>query len=230
MFKAPHRTAATLVVSSLCLPFAAVAANAVFTTESSFVAAAGATVIESFETTATGVRSLSPVTTPSFVVAPQAPSDAPIGVNGGPNTPNMGFGAAATDGVRYLTVYLPNAPQGALVFNLAAPTTAFGFNIIDYGEATGGLLSIATDFGAYSGGTQLASYSTGLANGNVQFFGIAQDQPFTRVVLTATGLDDAYALDKVYLSAPVPEPASAALALAGLAGLAGLRAHRRRKG
>lgn len=213
-----------------CLAQAASAADATFNTENSFVIAAGSTVIESFETTASSARSGAAVAATLFTVAPLLPSTALIGVNSAPDSPNPGYGAFATDGTRYFTVYAPGTSQGSLVFNLAAPTTVFGFNIIDYGEAAGGVLNIATNAGGYSTGVQLASYAfPTLGNGNAQFFGITQTAAFTQVVLFASGIDDAYGLDKIYLSAsPVSESGTAAMTLAGLASLAGLRIARRR--
>jgi hypothetical protein len=193
---------------------AAQAADSTFNTESSFVAAAGAALIESFETTAPRLRGTAPVATPRFTVSGGA---TPIGVQNGADSPDPGFGALATDGQRYLSVYLPNQPQGTLQFDLTQPATSFGFNITDVGEATG-VITLRTDAGAYIGGINLASFPPTFGNGNVQFFGLTQTLPFTKVFLTVTGLDDAYGLDKIYTTA-VPEPASAWLLVLGLTAL-----------
>jgi PEP-CTERM motif len=193
---------------------AAQAANSTFNTEASFVAAAGAAVIESFETTAPRSRSTASVATPRFTVSG---GSTPIGVQNGADSPDPGFGALATDGARYLSVYLPNQPQGTLQFDLTQPTTSFGFNITDVGEATG-VITLRTDTGAYIAGINLASFPPSFGNGNVQFFGLTQTVPFTKVFLTVTGLDDAYGLDKIYITA-VPEPTTAMLLALGLAAL-----------
>jgi hypothetical protein len=198
----------------VALPSSATAADATFTTEAAFVAAAGATRLESFETVATGLRGSAPVAAPLFTVTGLT---APIGVQSGPNTPNDGFGAGATDGTRYLSVYLPNQPQGTLRFDLASATTVFGFNIMDVGETTG-TVSIRTNSGAFSSETLLASYPPNLGNGNVQFFGLTQNLPFTQVFVTVSGSDDAFGIDKVSVIA-VPEPAAALLLLVGLVAL-----------
>ena len=200
------------------MPGLAQAANTTFLTESSFVAAAGAVSIESFEATAARLRGTVALVTPRFTLTG---GTTPIGVQNGVNNPEEAFGAVATDGVRFVSVYLPNQSQGTLVFDLAAPTTVFGFNITDTGE-TSGAISLRTDTGAYVGGINLATYPPGLANGNVQFFGLTQDLAFSRVFLTVTGVDDAYGLDKIYLSSvtAVPEPATVLLMGLGFAALA----------
>jgi hypothetical protein len=203
---------------------AAHAADSTFNTEASFVVAAGAAVIESFETTAPRSRSTAPVTTPRFTVSG---GTTPIGVQNGTDSPDPGFGALATDGQRYLSVYLPNQPQGTLQFDLTQPSTSFGFNITDVGETTG-LITLRTDTGAYIAGINLASFPPNFGNGNVQFFGLTQTQPFTRVFVTVTGLDDAYGLDKVYITA-VPEPATALLMVLGVATLLAASASQRRR-
>ncbi len=210
--------------ASITLPGLAQAANATFITESSFAAAAGSVNIESFEATAARVRSTAALATPLLTLTG---GTTPIGVQSGLNNPEQAFGAVATDGLRFVSVYLPNQPQGTLVFDLAAPTTAFGFNITDVGE-TAGTISLRTDTGAFVGGVNLTTFPPTFADGNVQFYGLTQNMAFSRVFLTVTGVDDAYGLDKIYVSAvtAVPEPASVMLMGLGLAALA-LKARRR---
>jgi hypothetical protein len=207
-----------LLAALSAAPGLAAAADQSFSSEAAFLLATGATSFESFESLAGAARSLAPIVAPLLTVTP---IDAPVGVQTGPASPENGFGAVATEGSHYLSVYLPNLPQGSLRITLAAPATAFGFNISDLGE-TAGTLTLQTNAGGFAGGLTLASYPALLGNGNVQFFGIQQDTPFTEILLTASGVDDAFGLDKLYVSA-VPEPAHAALLLAGLGLLAGLR-------
>lgn len=204
----------------LALPQAAHAANATFNTEASFLAAAGSTQLESFETLAPSLRSNATVVAPLFSLTGLT---APIGVQSAADSPNDGYGATATDGTHYVTVYLPNQPQGTLRFDLVSPSTVFGFNIVDVGEISG-TLSLSTNSGAFTSDQILATYPPTFGNGNVQYFGLTQDQPFTQVFLTVTGLDDAFGIDKVSVSA-VPEPTSALLLLSGLVAL-----RRRKKG
>jgi PEP-CTERM motif len=195
----------------LLLPGLVQAANATFSSET----------IESFETTAPRLRSTDPLATPLFTLTG---GTTPIGVQSGINMPEEAFGAVPTNGLRFLSVYLPNQPQGTLVFDLTSPAKAFGFNITDVGE-TAGVITLRTDTGAYAAGITVATFSSNLGNGNVQFYGLTQDQPFTRVFLTVTGLDDAYGLDKIYVTA-VPEPGSVLLMALGVAAL--VRQARRR--
>ncbi len=205
-----------LWLAALVLPGLAQAADQTFSSEASFLVASGATVFESFENLPARPRAAVPVATSLLLVNS---GNVPIGVQTGPDAPEAGFGAAATDGTHYLSVYLPNQPQGTITFFLANPTTSFGFNILDVGEATG-VISLRTGSGGFSGGAALAGYPPTLASGNVQFFGITQDQPFNVVELTVTGLDDAYGLDKIYVGGVVPEPGSALLFMGGAALLA----------
>ena len=199
----------------------AYAADSGFTSEASFVAAAGSTVIESFETTPGRSRGFSPVITPLLTATPGI---APVGVQTAPDSPETGFGAFAPDGTRYLSVYLPGAAQGTLRLDFATPTQVAGFNIIDVGE-TSGTVSLRTDTGFFSPGATFLSFPPTVGNGTVFFVGLTQTIAFSQLFIEVTGVDEAYGIDKVYLT-PVPEPATAASLLLGIALLARLRARR----
>lgn len=216
-------TAAALLLAGLSSTAWAVqpaVPDATYSDQAAFAAAAGALVTESFETTATSPRGLADIVAPLLTVRT---AGTPIGLLDGGD----GFGGGPADGQRFVSVYQPNQVQGPVQFKLAAPSQAFGFAMVDLGEVAG-TLTLTTDTGAYAGGVVLASFGGGLSSGNRQFFGITQTQAFSSVWLTASGLDDAYALDSVQLQAPVPEPGQLALLTLGLAGLAGVRALRRR--
>ncbi|MFG6440548.1 PEP-CTERM sorting domain-containing protein [Pelomonas margarita] len=201
---------------------AAHAADASFSTEQAFVAAAGATVIESFETLAGRDRTLAPIVTSTFTLSTAA---APMGIQTSANAPSDGFGAAAVDGSQYVSIYLQNLAPGSISFTLAAPSTSFGLYLSDLGE-TSGQIRVQTNNGVFASGLVVATFPPTVSNGQQRFVGVTQNQAFTQVTLTVTGVDEAYGLDKVYVSA-VPEPAAAWLMLAGL-GVAGIAARSRR--
>lgn len=207
---------------ALCLaslPVVGSAANLTFTNAGAFAGAAGSVTVESFETLPGSARTAGvPVVTPVLTVS--SPS-APLGVQDGPNTPSDGFGAVATDGTHYVSIYRPNEPPGTLTITLAAPARAFGFDLVDV-EVLGSHISLSTDAGAFAGGVILETVAGNIGTGSLRFFGITQDQAFSKVFLTIDGLDDAVGLDNIRV-APVPLPAPALLLGAGLAALAARR-------
>jgi hypothetical protein len=215
--KLPFFTAVALLNAAT-----AQAVDASYNTEQAFVSAASATVIESFETLAGRGRTMAPVVTANFTVSTE---NAPIGVQTAANAPSPGYGSAAVDGRQYLSIYLADVAPGSISFTLAAPSTSFGLYLTDLGEVAGEV-RLQTNAGAFSGGVLVAQFPPLVGEGQRLFFGFTQNVAFTQVTLTVTGLDEAYGLDKVYVSA-VPEPAAAGLMLAGL-GVAGIAARSRR--
>jgi len=210
------------------LPAVTLASNLTFTSEAAFDAAAGATVLESFETLTTRVRTTAtPIVTPLFSLSSPL---AGLGVLDGPLSPQDGFGAFATDGVKYVSAYRANQPLGTLTFDLSAPALAFGFDLTDI-EVSGALISISTDTGFFSGGVTLETVSSNNANGSLRFFGFTQDLAFSRVSLTITGFDEAVGLDAVKIAAaPVPLPTTALVLGSGLVALGSLRRRRQAQG
>jgi len=208
------------LAATLAVP-AAHAANATFTDEAAFVAAIqsgpGVPVIEGFEELTPGPRTMAPVHTAWFTLRSDT---TPMGVQDGANSPEDGFGSYATEGTQYLSVYRTGGlPQGTLQFDMNTPGQLFGFTITDVGEVHG-TVHLRTDSGAYAGGVDVAVFPPLFGNGQQFFFGLTQDTPFNQVWLTVNGVDEAYGLDKLYVTlTPVPEPAAAWLLLAGGAAL-----------
>ena len=211
---------ATLAVG--CFSGTVAAADATFTSEPTFLAASGGLLMESFESLPGSVRALNPIVTPLMTLVPGV---AAIGVQTGPTTPQDGFGASASNGSNYVSVYAPNAAPGTLTFNLAQPSTAFGFTLSDAAEVAG-FIRLATNVGAFSGGVDIYSFSSGQGNALQLFVGLTQDLPFTQVRLTLNGFDEAYGVDEVYITA-VPEPTTAWSLAAGLLGVAAALRRRR---
>jgi hypothetical protein len=214
----PMARAAVLALTA-ATALQAVAADALFTTPAGFAAAAAGATTESFESLAGASRSLAPIVTPSFTLSTVV---TPIGLQSGINTPDADFGAFATDGTHYVSVYRPGLAQGSITFTLLGPATAFGMTLTDMGE-TSGTVTLTTDAGAFASGGLLLSFPPTVASGSTHFIGLTQDLAFSVVTLTVTGIDEAYGLDAVQVLAAVPEPASALTLLGGLAGFAAWR-------
>lgn len=212
-----------LTLTLAALPAVGNAANLTFTNAGAFATAAGATTVESFETSAASARAVGPIVTPLLTVSSPL---TPLGVQDGANSPSDGFGSFATDGTHYLSAYRPNQPVGTLTFTLAAPALAFGFDLTDI-ETGGSHISIATDIGGFAGGVILETVAGNTGNGSLRFFGITQDQAFSTVFLTIDGFDEAVGIDNVRVApAPVPLPAPALLLGAGVAALVTRRRQR----
>ena len=173
-----------LLLAAICPMAMSVSAQlTTFHDQTTFLAAAGAVNVESFEGAAISPRSANPLSLAAFTITP-APGL--IGVLDGPAG---GFGASATDGTKFLLSYRENQPAGTLRFDLNAPATAFGFFLIDDGEIDG-LVSLHTDAGETLTETTVLQAPPILSNGNVAFFGFVQNTPFSQVFLTSTGIDE----------------------------------------
>ena len=211
----------SLALSLAALPVVSNAANLTYTSAGTFAAAAGSTVVESFESSVPGARVAGVlIVTPLLAISSQL---TPLGVQSGPNAPSDGFGAFATDGAQYLSAYRIDQPIGTLRFDLAAPALAFGFDLTDI-EVQGSSIGLRTDTGAFVDGVILETVSSNTANGSLRFFGVTQDQAFSTVFIIITGRDEAAGMDNIRIAAaPVPLPTSAWLLGGGLLALVARR-------
>lgn len=211
-------TALLLAGSQAQAVVAAIPDATLYQDETSFTGDNPGLGFQSFESVAGRVRGSGSVTVGGLSVTPLG--GALLGVQTGPDSPETGFGSAATHGSHYLFSYQPNVATGTLQFSFTTPTSAFGLNLVDVGETTGEIL-LQTN----NGGQSLVARSFGsgnlLGSGSVLFVGLSQDIPFTSITLTVTGVDDAFGVDKVYVQS-VPEPGEWALMLAGLLPVAAL--------
>lgn len=138
-----------------------------------------------------------------------------------PGTTN-GNGRYATDGDKYWQSIRD------FTIDFDSPVSAFGFMGIDIGDRNGQVrLSLTTT----GGSIQVINVDNMLdsPDGSVLFWGIIDSEnAFSRITFenTAAGVDS-FGFDQMTVGAPVPEPKTYALTLAGL-GLIGCIAYRRR--
>ena len=131
-------------------------------------------------------------------------------------------GLGPTAGSKYLYADFSAGANNAVGFNFVSPILAFGIDIKDLEVANINYLTSSGDAGTAG--------VPGI-DGNVQFFGIVSDTPFTSVSFTEPGLaqGDGLAFDQTTFSlaaAAVPEPATLGLFMAGLLFLRGARRSR----
>jgi hypothetical protein len=209
-----------LAVTFLSLSLEAKAQLSVFREEAPFLAMAGDVQLEGFEQLAPRLRSTAPVTVPAFTITP---TPGLLAVMDGPNNPENSFGASATEGTKFLFTYRENEVAGTLQIDLSAPTTAFGFNVMDWGDGAVGSLTLTTNAGESQTPQTILEAPPFLSDGNTAFFGIVQSTPFTQVFITSNAVDDAFGIDKVYLR-PVPAPGALLTVLLGaVPGICALR-------
>lgn len=165
-----------------------------FDDESAFLAMTQSPDMESFEgLTATNTRDSETFVLPGFDVT-FTPSGTPAGVF---NVPS--FGLAPTDGSQYIS-YQSDAGE-TITFNFSAPKTAFGINILDWGDFGVGVLTFMNN----AGDSFIVDIGSN-PNGTNQFFGVINyDMPFDMVIFTQDIPGEGYGIDEIYcefLSAP----------------------------
>ena len=165
--------------------------------EADFIQDVSLVNVESFETLPvdTSVSQHSFLTLPDFTITEQAST---LSVHDVPDS-----GVMATDGDKYVR----DTDGLAMTITFNNPQTAFGINIIDWGDNGSGTLTFGDNIGHTF---QIASGAQ--PSGTIFFFGIATDQTFTEVTLNQTLAGDSWAVDEAYYN--IPEPAT--LLLLGL--------------
>lgn len=131
-----------------------------------------------------------------------------------------GFGAFATDGDGYL-VHQTDVAQ-SLVFQFDTAVHAFGFTVTDWDNplVTGDAKLMLGN----NAGDKVLVTATPMMDGDALFFGIVNTAfAFTEVTLFNTSNNEAYGIDGVYFSQPVPVPGALLLFGSALAGSAFVR-------
>jgi hypothetical protein len=212
----PKRLITTSLIGAMAAAFCISAANATmtFTNRADFHAAAEADGIESmFGDSFEGDVATNDYNEQVFTSAAGVTYSGYVGVN---DSNGWLYGGSPTDGAHYLAVY----QNPYLTIDLPMPAQALGFDVIDFGDVTAGLLILTLE-----NGESMTVAISGGPNANVQFFGLLSPVAFTNVVLyNEVASSDYYGIDHIeYGGVPAP----GAIAMLGLAGLAGQRRRRR---
>jgi PEP-CTERM motif len=198
----------------------------------SFVAAAGAGSVITFEGQPTNGTPTNPVA-PGVTLTVSGNATGSGGIqNTNQHTPTpVGFNTTP-GGSKWLQMFPDfNSSGASAIFDFANPIAAFGFFLSDTQEGFPGEITVEFDDGTAQ---SLSFQKTSGETGGVLFFGFTTDpgQSFNSVTINTgqtSGLRDIFGIDDVrFVTAvsTVPEPAT--LALLGFA-LVGLAASRRRK-
>jgi len=190
-------------------------ATITYTNETDFLSAAGATILEDFESFGIIPLQETPISTTYFDVA-----TTPI-LGGTSSFLRIDAGTVGEihtiDGTRTLVAGSMSLDPFMLTFDLVAPTTFVGFWVTDFGDGGAGNLSFTNN-----AGDSFVIASSPLANGNELFFGMVNDtSSFTSFSLVKTSTDDGFGVDRIFLS-QVPIPAALWLFGSGLLGLIGI--------
>ena len=195
-----------------------------YSSESEFLAATGASLMESFETVEPIPAPGSPIVTTYFTVTPDSPVPSDFYLTNLVNTPSGG--SHPTDGDWWIHVGTPYNVGGTIILDFSHPINHFGFSVVDFGDGEAGSLLIRNDVGdTYT----IKTVPPLLADANEFFFGLVNtSQTFTHVEIEATTVSDGMGFDEFYFTNSVPEPSSLALSGVGVFSLFSLF-YRRRK-
>jgi len=149
-----------------------------------------------------------------------ADSVSEFGVTDTPPAGGSGIGPTAGSKYLYAAYPTPSAPSGTVDFLFGAPIQAFGTDVKDLENAN-------LTYDTSSGASGVAAFAG--ADGNVQFFGILSNTPFTSIGFTApgAGTGDGVVFDQTTFSS-TPEPSAALFGVIGVLGIASYRIRRRR--
>lgn len=205
MYHLPRCLAVSAVSALLFVAATSQAAVTVYTTPADFAAASASPGVDSFQNLSTSSLTPSPLARSAGVYTYAA------------TTPGGFYGGGGNTGDPFLS---PNAPRAAITFSgLGATVRGFAGNFFAsdiQGDYTAGAVSLTIVDALGATSTQVVA-ANGLLNGS--FIGFVSDSAIASVVLTAVqpALGDIWpSVDNLVLAAPVPEPGSVALLVAGL--------------
>jgi len=184
-----------------------------FTNEALFLAAAGPTTTENFDSLVAG----SAVTSLPSIGVTSVTTD---GDHGSTQAEVASLPVYLTDsthsGNQFLAseVASPTFATAGLNFSLSGSATAVGLWVTDVGPLGGFVITL------FDGATNVGSFTFGAQTVPDSFVGLTSSLAFNRVFVDAENEFDSWGLDDLTLSSPsaVPEPTTLALIGSGLAG------------
>ncbi|WP_165074308.1 PEP-CTERM sorting domain-containing protein [Paludisphaera rhizosphaerae] len=192
------------------------AASTIYTTSSSFTAAAPGTTLQNFDSSPNDFSP--PISVTGFTVSQ-------YGSNQGLYLGNTSYGTNQA-------LEITTNTGGGITFTFASAITAFAFNVYDLGTLTGttSLTYSLSNGSSFDSGSFITGYHSN-SHGVEQFFGLTSTIGFTSISIANSQDGDVVDFDNVrygFATTAVPEPSSIALLGAGL-GFVGVRLVRGRR-
>jgi len=184
----------SVVLLAVFAPLTALAAPVYYDDQGVFLAAAGTTLLESFEgETATNSFTTTSIALAFFMVTEDFDTTPDLGIW---NIPFVG--GFATHGVNWLG-YQSGADE-SLRFDFLMSINSFGINITDWGDFGTGTLTFSNDLG-----DMFQVDVTPNPDGDHQFFGvIIADMAFDTVTFTQSIAGEFYGVDEIYFGTTPP--------------------------